>query len=242
MARQTLEYTDKAREGTDKINEMTLELYSIATNSITAAESLTGGDVGTLHLCSGTTDDYTVDLPTAVGNEGIIIFKGLSTLTKVVTIAGISGQTIDGEANRKISTCGMLSLLSDGANWVVIGEVGSWIPYTPTLTGFSANQTIDRAAYFRVGKMVIVQIHASANGTSDATTKTITLPFNAAAGAVQLGLTTAIANSGTTATAPGIVATRVSSNIADVYRNLAAQTWTASGGARYSFTLNYVIE
>lgn len=240
MAYQETLVGDTLNAGRIKINANLLELYSLSTVSVTAAASLDATALNKIHLCSGTSADYTVDLPTAVGNLGLIIFKGINALTKVVTIAGISAQTIDGEANRKISSCGMIAIMSDGSNWIVVGEVGSWITYTPTLTGFSALPTLDRSMYFRIGKMVEVQIHSSASGTSNATTKTITLPF-IASGAAQAGIVASTVNSGVNSTSPGSVISRVDSDIADVYRTVASLAWTASGNARFAFSFTYVM-
>jgi hypothetical protein len=56
-------------------------------------------------------------------------------------------------------------------------EVGSWVYYTPVLGGWSSDPTIDRSEYFRIGKMVTVQVNMNANGASNASIKTITLPL-----------------------------------------------------------------
>jgi hypothetical protein len=240
MAYQEVLAADNLNEGRTKINENFVELYAITTVSVTGATSLTSSALGKIHICTGTSADYTVDLPTAVGNEGCIIIKGAAALTKIVTIQGTGGQTIDGESDRKIAATGMISVLSDGSNWVVIQEVGSWISYTPVLGGWSADPTIDRSVYFRVGKMVTVQIHTSANGTSNATTKTFTVPFNAA-GPTQIGVMSFHVNAGTTATSPGICITRVAANTVDMYTNTAAAAWTNSGNCRFNVTLNYVM-
>ena len=217
------------------------ELYALTPVSVTGTTSLTSSALGKVHICTGTSADYTVDLPTAVGNEGVIIFKGAAALTKVVTIQGVSGQTIDGESDRKFSATGMIAVLSDGANWVVVNEVGSWIPYTSVLGGFSADPTFDRQMYFRVGKTCTVIHHTTASGTSGATTKTITLPFNADSVAVQIGWTGSFVNNGTASTTPGMILTRVGSNTADLYRDFVALAWTASGACRINFIFTYKI-
>jgi hypothetical protein len=241
MAYQEIVYGDNAKQGTDKINANFEELYTISPVSVTGAISLTSTAFGKIHICTGTSADYTVNLPTAVGNEGVIIFKGAAALTKVVTIQGTGGQTIDGESDRKIASTGMISLLSDGANWVVVNEVGSWIPYVPVFSGFSADPTVSRAAYFRVGKNVTVHFYNSAVGTSNATTKTITLPFIADSLSVVAGSTLSMTNNSVASATMGIVITRASSNIADVYTTALGAAWTASGTARFSFNLTYKI-
>lgn len=242
MAYQEILAADSLNEGRLKMKNNFEELYAFTLVSVTGAVSLTSTAMGKIHVCTGTSADYTVDLPTAVGNEGVIIFKGAAALTKVITIAGSSGQTIDGEATRKMSTLGMIAVLSDGANWVVINEVGSWIPYTPVLGGFSADPTVAKASYFRVGKMITVHFFTSANGTSSATTKTMTVPFNSKA-AVSAGLLLANTNNGSGATGhPGFAAMRLSSTTVDIFRDLVATNWTASGNCRFSVILNYEME
>jgi len=241
MAFQEVITTDALDDGRVKINENFEELYLIDVVSVTGAISLTSTAMGKIHICTGTSADYTVDLPTAVGNQGTIIFKGAAALTKIVTIAGTGGQTIDGEASRSISTVGMISVISNGANWVVVNEVPSWINYTPVWSGFSVDPTIDRSVYSRMGKLVTVQVHTSANGTSNATTKTITVPFNAA-GPTQIALMSFLVNNNVTATTPGMLITRVSSNTVDLYTNTAAAAWTGgSVNCRLNFTFTYVM-
>lgn len=242
--RQEILYNDTLRQCTDKLNAMFDEFYDLPTASITGVISLTSSAFGKIHYCSGSDAHYTVDLPTAIGNAGqSIVFKGITTLTKIVTIQPVLGQRIDGEIDRQISTGGMISLLSDGTDWVVMDETGSWISYTPVLAGWSSDMVLDRAMYFRVGKSVTVQIHAQASGTSNASTKTITVPFEAAGGALQLGLTSANVNGGSVQTTPGLLTTRANSNIVDCYVNLNNSPWSGGDlGCRLSFTFNYVMQ
>jgi hypothetical protein len=227
-------YTATTQQELNSLNEI-----SIVT--VTGTTGLTSTAFGKIINCIGTVTNYTIDLPTAVGNNGSIIFKGSSVLTKTVTIQGVLGQTIDGESDRKIGSTGMITVMSDGANWVVINEVGSWIPYTAVLAGWSSDPTFDRMMYFRVGKKVSVSIHTTANGTSNAVTKTITFPFIADSSAAQVGISGPNINNGIVDTTHGMVITRVGSNIVDFYRNVSSLAWTASGGCRINFTMDYII-
>lgn len=246
MAYQEILAVDTLDEGRVKINSQMQALHTAidATSpvSITGATSLDGAALGKIHLCSGTSADYTVDLPTAVGNGGqSLILKGIAALTKVVTIQGVSGQLIDGESTRKFSSEGSFTLMSDGADWQIINEVGSWIPYTPVVGGFSADPTFLRTDYWRVGKLCTVRIVSNASGTSNATTKTCTAPFNAAE--VCHGTATLVINGGTAQTAPGVVATRVGSATMDVFRNsdLGSTAWTALGNCRFTLSVTFRI-
>jgi hypothetical protein len=211
--------------------------------SITGAISLTSTAFGKFHVCTGTTIDYTVDLPTAVGNSGgSVAIKGAAALTVAVTIAGVSGQLIDGESSRKISSDGLLVMVSDGTDWIIINEVGSWIPFTTTPGGFSVNPTYTRTDYFRVGKICTARFLVAASGTSSATTTTLTIPFTSAeVSSVVVG---PIVNGGAVATTPGIVRTRSASATIDCFRNTDAGTtlWTASNTKNHgSFSITFRI-
>lgn len=241
---QEILLTERLDPGRIKLNAMFTELYALTTVSISSATALTSSAFGKIHNCSGTAANYTIDLPTAAGNSGqSIVFKGVSALTKVVTIQGVSTQKIDGEPVRQIGAKGMISLMSDGSNWVVMDEVGSWINYTPVLTGWLSDPIIDRSEYYRVGKMVTVQIHTNTNGTSNNAEKQFTIPFNAAP-PKQLGFTSLAVNNGGALTSPGGIETRESSLIVDVFTDPSHGTGWSGGdtGCRISFTLRYVIE
>jgi hypothetical protein len=97
--------------------------------------------------------------------------------------------------------------------------------YVPVHTGCSVDPTLATANYLRLGKMCINNVTFSAPGTSNATTKTITLPV--AAAAVQQFICVGFVGGGGAEVIK--VSTRANSNIADVYRNVAEQNWPASG-------------
>jgi hypothetical protein len=70
--------------GTDFVNSA-----GSAEVEVTGEVLLTSTAYGKMHLCSGTSANYTVELPSAVGNEGKSIAVRMSTaLTKLVTING----------------------------------------------------------------------------------------------------------------------------------------------------------
>lgn len=236
---ETIQYTDTLRQGTDKING---NFNTVSMVTISAAESLDAAAFGRFHHVAGTSADYTIDLPTAVGNGGkTVIFKGIAALTKNITLAPVSGQLIDGEPNRKLNAGGSFTLMADGANWVIINEVGSWVDHTPVFSGFSVNPTILSSKYFRVGKMCTYELKFGASGTSQSTVtaRTVTAPFSAANIGVQSGLITMLTNGSAQAT-PGVVNTRVSSNVLDAYINSTLGAWSSSSGnCGFSFTLTY---
>lgn len=174
----TLDTASKTVPGRDAVKTyVQTQVNTVTVVSISSATGLDTTAYGKVHEFSGTSADYQVDLPTAVGHAGeTIAFKGLVGFTKVATLAGVSSQTIDGEATRKIGKHGIMVLKSDGTNWVVYHEVGSWIPWTPVFTGFSADPTNVDARYFRTGNKIETRLSMT-GGTSNATTFTMTMPF-----------------------------------------------------------------
>jgi hypothetical protein len=83
--------------------------------SVTGAVTAT---IGRMHVCSGTSADYTVTLPAASGNTGKFIgFRMASGLTKLVTLDGNSAETIDGLTTRIMRFNESAILFCDGSNW-----------------------------------------------------------------------------------------------------------------------------
>lgn len=131
--------------------------------------------------------------------------------------------------------------IGDGSASQIV-HMGAWKTYTPTFTGFSADPTVF-ARYTVVGKLCVVSIATSASGTSNATSFTITLPFNAKTlSGGNFNITIAvITNSGTTSTTPGMIRTQEGSNVATVFRDFVGTAWTNSGGKHADFVLSYEI-
>lgn len=102
--------------------------------------SITGTATATLdamHVCSGTSVDYTVTLPTAVGNAGrLMLFRMSNALTRLVTLDGNSSETIDDAAARVMWAGESALLISDGSQWCKIA--GRSIPMTARMTRSSA--------------------------------------------------------------------------------------------------------
>lgn len=121
------------------------------------------------------------------------------------------------------------------------------IPYTPTFTGCSTNPTVDSDCCFYTvkGKEVTVFFVTKGAGTSNATTKTITLPIAAATviGSTSFGYVcggVTVANSGTFE--PGFIRTQKGSNVADVLRSNISATFTASGSFNIWGVFTYPID
>lgn len=88
---------------------------------ITGATTLTSTAFGKMHVCYGTTSDYTISLPAASGNAGKIIgIRSSQGLTKVVSIYGSGSETIDGKLYEIITSSCSLVFLCDGTAWSVV--------------------------------------------------------------------------------------------------------------------------
>lgn len=94
-------------------------LFAAGDVSVTGATTAT---IGRMHVCSGTTADYTVTLPAASGNAGKLIgFRISPALTSLITLDGNSSETIDGALTRIMWAEEAAILSCDGSNWFKIG-------------------------------------------------------------------------------------------------------------------------
>lgn len=98
----------------------------VVTTTVTTATVLTSANLGQVIVCAGTSADYQVTLPDAVGQAGkTIAVLGSPALTKLVTIVGASGQTIGGAASRLLVAGWSVNMFSDGANWQVLSSISA---------------------------------------------------------------------------------------------------------------------
>lgn len=119
-----------------------------------------------------------------------------------------------------------------------VNSIGIQGTDTPTQTGFSSVPTVTTNFNYK-GEIKECTVHyaPSANGSSNATTYTVTLPFPAANTQPQIFLIR-IVDSGTVAL--GRLVTRVNSNIADLYPSVSTNNWTGSGTKGASFVITYL--
>jgi hypothetical protein len=100
--------------------------------SVTTGTALSTSAFGKLHVCSGTSADYTVTLPDPTSNaNGIIALSMAPGLTKLVTIAQHASETIDGTASRIMWAGETAILRTDGTNWFKLS--GKSIPFAAVL-------------------------------------------------------------------------------------------------------------
>lgn len=199
----------------------------------------------------------TTDLSTSTGN--LIKITGTTTIISFGTLQAGSVRNLIFESALIITynatsmkTPGSTDILtgagdtatvvSDGSgNWLFLNYNrldGSYTNYSPTFTGLSTPPPIGTglARYKMVSEKVChVIISPSTTGISNATTKTITLPFNASSTSIQY-LSCAGRDNGTDTSMT--IRTRVGSNIADVFKvflgaHTSSGTWSVAGSFNY---------
>lgn len=170
------------------LNTNTQELYDSVqlTNKVLVTGAVTLDDTafGKVHVCSGTSADYTITLPTALGNEGkMICFKcdpDSTILSKVVTIDGNGTQKIGIDLTRALSTGGYLTIIaritSGVGHWDILAlDQGAWITWPAAIgsPGFSANPTAIVAKFYKTIKTASIRLGMTA-GTSNNAAFTVT--------------------------------------------------------------------
>lgn len=86
--------------------------------SVTTTATLT---LDRMHVCSGTSADYTVTLPAASGNAGRLVGVRMAAgLTRWVTLKGNGSELIDGSNTRKMWARESAVLICDGTTWTKI--------------------------------------------------------------------------------------------------------------------------
>lgn len=92
-------------------------------NAFTASTTLVANTIGNVGNCNSlvevTANSVTVTLPTAVGLTGYS-FVVKNTGAGTVTLATTSAQTIDGASTKSLTQNVALTVVSNGANWIVI--------------------------------------------------------------------------------------------------------------------------
>lgn len=180
------------------------------------------------------------------GGSGDVTGPGSSTDNAAARFDGTGGKTLQ-DSSLLIDDSGNISSFggqiafpatqnpSSDANTLDDYEEGTW---TPTWGGFSSDPTSGAARYEKVGRIVKASLNGWNSGTSNATTKTITLPFTAGAADVMAGVGHPLDN-GAFSNNPCRFDTRSASAVCDVYKNLNADNWTASGSCVFDFTIIY---
>lgn len=115
-----------------------LSVLTAAEISVTGTATLT---IGRMHVCSGTSADYTVTLPAVSGNSGRFIgIRMASGLTKLVTVDGNGTELIDGQQTRVMWANESAILFCDGTSWSKVA--GKTIPLICNLYRDNTAQSI----------------------------------------------------------------------------------------------------
>lgn len=144
-----------------------LSTLTAAEIAITTTTTLT---ISRMHVCSGTTANYTVTLPAVSGNAGKFVGVRMATgLTKLVTIDGNASEAIDGALTRIMWAGEAAILLCDGSNWFKVA--GKSIPF---FVDVSVDPMSLTAGAFT--KLAPSTVNSDAAGLWDNTNKYITVP------------------------------------------------------------------
>lgn len=106
--------------------------------------------------------------------------------------------------------------------------------FVPTLTGFSADPTTTVYRYKPSSGSMRIDIRQTANGTSNATTFTMTLPATAATvtNMVWISADASVVDNSAGVTTPGAIFVSSAGTVMNIYTNQQAAGWTSSGGKR----------
>lgn len=117
---------------------------------------------------------------------------------------------------------------------------GVWQPWTTTFSGFSVAPSITHSSWMQIGKTVYLT-QQTGNGTSNATTFTLTAPLKAQAAVAGQGNGYLVNNGATlsAAQAGAVTSTTASSVTLDVRRDPLGTAWTNANGKRANITLFY---
>ena len=106
--------------------------------------------------------------------------------------------------------------------------------FVPTFTGFSADPATTVYRYKPSSGSMQIDIRQTANGTSNATTFTMTLPVTAATvtNMVWISANASIVDNSAGVTTPGSIFVSSAGTVMNIYTNQQAAGWTSSGGKR----------
>lgn len=136
--------------------------------SINTATTL---ETGKHYVCSGTSMDYTITLPSVTTNIGTLVSITMnSALTKLVTVDAGTGVTIDGQQTRTMWANETAILMSNGTSWTKVG--GKSIPFCCVIRRTTGDQSVSASTW------TAIQFDTFISGDSnmyDTTNKRITI-------------------------------------------------------------------
>jgi hypothetical protein len=120
-------YSGTIGQGASGYSGPSSDMFSALVNAEISITGATTATIGRMHVCSGTSSNYTVTLPPVLGNAGKFIgFRMDAGLTKLVTLDGTASETIDGSLTRVMWASEAAILFCDGATYTKVA--GKTIP------------------------------------------------------------------------------------------------------------------
>lgn len=167
--------TSMAASGTNKYlapSDLWAMSVPLSVVSVTGATTLSSSAYGKVHICSGTTADYTVGLPTAVGHDyEVIWFLMSAALTKMVTLDGNSSETVAGAATQSFWATEVFGAIAIGGVFVKY----AYAP-VPMVCGMSRITTPQSLTSGSVTKILLNQVDFDNSGfLGDATNNRINI-------------------------------------------------------------------
>lgn len=208
---------------------------------VTGAVTLTSSAYGKVHDISGTSADYTIVLPTAVGNEGkTILFKcdpDVSIMSIVATIDGSGTEKIDNYLTYKLACGGRLGVvarvISGVGSWEVINfDQGAYIQETLSWTPFTVQPTYTSRWKLLHSGLLHIVLRALTDGTAtSATTMQFTLPNGFIPAFIQRHIGGQYVNNNAGSTTPGMIsANSTSTGVIDCYTSVGSGGWSGANG------------
>jgi hypothetical protein len=166
-----------------------------------------------------------------------------------INISGLGAKTIKRQNGRalvggEIAVSTVYQIMYNGTDFIILNPSSEWLTWGPAYTGFTVNPS-SPLNYYKVspdGNWCTVEVVQPNNGTSGATTFTITGPITA------LALTNAEWNApirytdnGTASSTYGFAQISSASNTINLYTNPNLGAWTNVNGKKATFTLTYRI-
>lgn len=147
--------------------------------------------------------------------------------------------TIYSDYNGNITNANIAASAAIAISKTALVTFTDWTAWTPTWGGFSANPTVT-ARYTQIGKFLFAYIITTANGTSNATNFTLTLPV--APVNAQRFVCWSVDN-GAAVTTPSELRFTAASTTATVFKTFSggAATWTASGEKAIYCNVSYEV-
>lgn len=169
-------------------------------------------------------------LTTADANDVVLAVDVSANTSKQLPIsgigAGLGSKTVALTSVNGGTTAGALQTDSSGN----ISAVGAWQTWSPTLGGFSANPT-GTYYYTQIGKLVVLSIAQSTNGTSNSALFTISLPVTAATRAGHVWeMPCQVVDNG--ASLIGVANVTSAGTTLNLYKDAGGNAFTASGNKR----------